>query len=331
MRRSQHRGYRREGDRRRGWPSAPVVWLGGLIAAAGLCVWLGPWRGPDAPAPTGLTAASSDRPIAASDEETVPFGEHVAGVIRECGRVTVTLHVALADHRDSAVPMQFGDGGKPGGNFYWGALYGVDTHLANARGWRRAYTDDGRPGRAIRRTVFHRRAEPTPAWRSRGVTEGFDLYVLACAWPSSRAAAAMEQPLRDALSDGPVVLRVDGVDLAFGAGSVMTGYLGQNRMLDRYWDPFAGLRPRRLGRQMGIFYICSMSAVSLHRPVVDRGLYSVLFVRRPIVTEAYVVEGMLAALSAGELDDGFLIRAAEQYARHQKDTSPSQARPLFYR
>jgi len=275
-----------------------------------------------------LSATPSDQLINALTPDATPFEQAIVQAIARRGRVTVTVHVALADHRSSSVSAEFGDGDDPAANFYWGALFGVETHMANAAGWRRAYGD----GKGIiRRVVFHRRAEVTPAWQARGAVHPFDLYLLACAWPASRTAAAMEQPMRDALSDEAIALSVGAVNIEFGAGSVMTGYVGVNRMLDHYRHPFAGLTSGPRGRQMGIFYVCSMSAVCLHQPAVDHGLYSVLFVRGPIVAEGYILEGLLDALVAGNLDDGFLVAAAEKYARYQEGVLPSQATSLFYR
>jgi hypothetical protein len=102
-------------------------------------------------------------------------------------------------------------------------------------------------------------------------------------------------------------------------------------MIDHYWDPFSGLVMNPGSRQMGVFYICSMSAVHLHQAVVERGLYSVLFARQPVVAEAYILEGLLGALLVGDLDDGFRLAAAEKYAGHQKDVSPEGAKFLFFR
>jgi hypothetical protein len=263
--------------------------------------------------------------------DAAAFAASIVQAIQRQGHITVTVHVALADQRVPGIPAEFADGDDPSSNLYWGALYGVETHLANAAGWRRAYSDQGTGGGVVRRVVFHRQAEVAANWQSRGVTRPFDIYLLANAWPPSQTVAAMEQPLRDALTDDQAVLQVDGVDLTFGGGSVMTGYVGPNRMADRYWDPFEGLAPTARGRRMGVFYICSMSAVYLHQPVVDHGLYSVLFARQAIVPEAYILEGVLQALAAGELDEGFVAAAAAQYARYQRAVPMDQARFLFYR
>ena len=288
-------------------------------------------RGSVEPRAASLSASPSPALESAIFGNQLPFERSVVRMIEEQGYITVTVHVALADRSFSSVAPRFGDGDDPTTNLCWGALYGVETHLANAGGWRRAHTDDGDGAEIIRRVVFHRPAEPTEAWLSRGVTASFDVYVLANAWPSSAIVAAMEQPLRDAMTDTETVLTVDGNDIAFGAASAVVGYFGYNRMLDEYWDPFAGLTPGDHPFQAGVFYLCSRSAVVLHQPVVDRGLYSVLFVREPIVPEAYLLDGMLKAIVRGELADGVLTGTAEEYARFQTGVSPGRARAMLYR
>ncbi len=248
--------------------------------------------------------------------------------------ITVTVHVALLDRPSGRAGAALGDGSNPKHNMHWGALFGMETHFANAAGWRRAYTDDGDGRGIVRRVVFHRTAAPTTAWQARGVTSAFDVFVLANAWPSDWIVDAMEQPLRDALCGEPVRLRVDGAEpevLEFGGASLVVGYVGRNHMLEEYWDPFAQIGHCDARRQVGVFYACSRSAVVLHAPVVEHGLYSILFTRSTITTEAYVVDGMLMALLSGELGDAFLSAAAAEYARYQKSVSYGRALSMLFR
>ncbi len=313
---------------RRGLPSfvAVVVGCAGFFSLIALRD-----RGAVEPRAASLSASPSPSLQSATFPEPIPFEQSAVRMIEAEGYFTVTVHVGLADHASSTVASRFGDGDDPSTNLCWGALYGVETHLANAGGWRRAFTDDGGGGEIVRRVVFHRVAAPTEAWLSLGVTSPFDVYVLANAWPSRSIAAAMEQPLRDAMTDAETVLAVDGHDVAFGAGSAVVGYFGHNLMLDAYWDPFASLVAGEHPYQAGVFYLCSRSAVVLHQAVVDHGLYSVLFVRDPVVPEAYLLDGMLKAIVRGELGDGVLDGAAAEYARYQIEVSEARARGLLYR
>ncbi len=329
----------RPGWRRRFWPflrSRRLALIGIGAVAVVAAAWISwPSNLPDQGSqgrPPNLAASPSAALTQSLDDEAEPFAELLVSMIHQQGWLSVTVHVALADSRHGGVPKKFGRPDDCETNLYWGALYGVDTHLANAAAWHRIYSDDGDGIDVIRRSVFRRHVEPSEVWRDRGVTEGFDVYVLANAWRGSRIAAAMEQPFRDALSaDPPILITVDDREVAFGSGSVLTGYLGRNGMLETFWDPCAGLPVRYVGRQVGVFYICPRSAPLLHAPVVEHGLYPVLFAREPIVPEAYLLDGMLQALIAGDLDDGFTIAAAAQYARYQKGLSQERAAAILFR
>lgn len=278
---------------------------------------------------SGLRAIPSPALLDATRRVPRTFPDALVDSISRDGHLTVTVHVALAD-RSSGAASRFADGSQPRTNLTWGALYGVETHFANAAGWRRACTDNG-DGPVLRRVVFHRRAEVTAAWRELGVAAPFDIFVLALAWPSTLAREAMNRPIREAMLHEPIPMTVEGEELVFGSGSMLIGYLGPNAMAEGYWDPFEQL-PGTCPRQpTGIFYLCSMSAVYLHDTVVRHGLYPVLFAREPIVPEAYLLDGMLQALAVGELDDGFLLRAAEQYTIYQKSISPDRARRMLFR
>jgi hypothetical protein len=304
----------------------------GILGVGGfLFLWYGLGNTRPEQSPVGLTAAPSPNLTQALSTTRRPFAEAAVDCIQSRGYLSVTIHVALADHRIDGLATRFSDGNRPATNLYWGALFGVETHLIHAAGWRRAYTDDGDGVSILRRVVFQRRVQPTAAWRRRGADREFDLFVLANAWPADHIIAAMERPLHEALGDSTTVFQVGGQPVEFGSGSVVIGYVGSNGLLEKYRDLFADLEPSVNPKQVGVFYLAPRSAVSLYAAIVQHGLYPVLLAREPIVPEAYVVDGILQALTQGDLDEGFLTAAAEQYARFQKGVSFERARAMFYR
>jgi hypothetical protein len=276
---------------------------------------------------SSLRAAPSAELLAASSVSAATFQSNLVRSILEQGHLTITLHVGLTDGEGK--PSKFTNGNDPRTNLCWGALYGVDTHMANAAGWRRVYGDRGDGARIIRRSVFARRVTASAEWLAAGVDQAFDVYVLANAWPSSRLRDAMSQPIRDACADGPVVITHDGMSLAFGSASCMVGYLGPNAMADAYWDPFEACKSGGHSR-IGLFYLSSMSAVYLYDSAVRHGFYPVLFARLPIVPEAYLFDGMMQALLQGELDEGFLDSAASAYAKYQKSIPRESAESMLF-
>ena len=250
--------------------------------------------------------------------------------IRDEGLITVTVHVGLY-HTPGKSPSPHAAGDNPDRNLCWGALYGMDTHFANAAGWRRALRDDGDGQAVLARSVFHKKVTPTEHWTALGITDPFDVYVLACAWHHGAIVESMEQPIRAALCNDVSVVVVEGRALRFGSGSVIVGYIGPNHMLEEYWDPLANLGACRPVARVGVFYACPRSAVVLHMPLVNAGVYPVLFTRHAITPEAYVVDGILDALMVGDLGPGFVDSAAAQYARYQKGVTIESARHLFIR
>lgn len=314
---------------RRGWSARRIYILVSMLCAFGFIAAIA-FRPRATTTPHGISslrAAPSAELIAATRVSAATFQSHLVRTIQQQGHLTVTLHVGLTD--GEATPSKFTNGDDPRTNLCWGALYGVDTHMANAAGWRRFYGDKGDGNRIIRRSIFSRRVAPSAEWVAAGVDQAFDVFVLANAWPASRLREAMSQPIRDACADGPVVITHDGMSLAFGSASCMVGYLGPNAMADAYWDPFEACNSGGHSR-IGLFYLSSMSAVYLYDSAVRNGFYPVLFARLPIVPEAYLFDGMMQALLEGELDEGFLDSAARAYAKYQKSIPAESAASMLY-
>lgn len=283
----------------------------------------------DGRVPTMLTAQPSYALSEAARDDLPTLPAVIAAEIRRQGYVSVTIHVGLYDQQKAET--RYADGDDPRTNLYWGALFGIDTHFPNSAGWRRAYRDEAADTKVVARSVFHKRVVPSEHWVELGVTEPFGVYVLAVAWRHDHLVEAMEQPIRDAICGQAVDLQVDGKSIAFGGGSAIVGYVGQNHMHEEYWNPLDRLDGCRLTRQVGIFYAAPFSAAVLHMPLVDTGLYPVLFTRNRITPEAYVVDGILDAMIVGDFDEGFIDSAAAQYARYQKGVGIETARSLFVR
>jgi len=262
------------------------------------------------------------------DEISAAWEAAVVERIRRTGRVCVIVHVGLAE------PRRTKSGGRsaglnPAGNAYWGALYGVAGFLPRKGGWTVVAKLNGNGESSAARWLLRTRARGGDAWRARGIDGGFDLYLLAYAWSNSALRGAMDAPGRDALKPRAIRIEIAGEAIDFGAEAVMSGYIGPNGMTKGPWDTFEGL-PGRAERPFGVFYLASQSAAYIHEGAVRHGLYSVLFARRPIVPEAYLLDGMLDGLVDGTFGDGFLGGAAREYAKYQR-VSVAVARRLLFR
>lgn len=268
---------------------------------------------------------------ARQSQQSGEFEKLLIDRIRRDGYLTVTVHTALLSSPENAND-QFRKADQPSTNLVWGALYGIDTHFPNAAKWKRVLTDRG-DGNSnfLRRSVFKKTSRPTEHWAARGITDPFDVYVLALAWHGDRSLDAMQAPVRDAMCSIERTIDADGRRLRFGGDSVILGYAGENILLEEYVDPIAAAHPCKLNEIRGIFYLCSRSAVVLHMPLIDAGFHSILFTRGNLPPEAYTINGIMDALLIGDLDRGFTDSAATQFQRYQKGVDMEKARALFYR
>ena len=141
------------------------------------------------------------------------FREHLLASIWRERMITITVHVALCDRRSKVQNPALARGNDWAGNLYWGAMYGVEGFFSKQPEWGEPkYAHSPRSaGPVLRRVVFLRRVLPTPAWQQRGVTEPFEICMLAIAWSGRAAAQAMQATLMDALGQSaPRVLTLGG-------------------------------------------------------------------------------------------------------------------------
>lgn len=83
--------------------------------------------------------------------------ERIAKDVAAGRPITVHVVVALCDNEHQGivpVPAHLGDGQNPSSNLYWGALYGVRTHLSRAAGWKRVPSGAPADARVLERIVL---------------------------------------------------------------------------------------------------------------------------------------------------------------------------------
>jgi hypothetical protein len=244
--------------------------------------------------------------------------------------VTITVHVALCDSRLSKVPNpNQGRGDSPKDNLYWGAMFGVETFFSRQSDWTLLRPEPGREPHVLRRVVFLRRVAPTEEWRQRGVNKPFDICLMAQAWAGPYAAEAMRAALMDAIGQRPPrVIEIAGRKLLFGSGSDLIGYLGYNALKDGHNILPSSTENLPKAEPCGVFFICASSEEYFGRSLRQLGLYPVLLTTQHIIPEAYVLYGLTEALAAGQIEGGFAMKAAQEYARYQ-GLRPTEARRIF--
>ena len=317
------------------------TWLSlivGLVLFAGTVLWS--TRQIDLPWPfTALRAVPDDDRLAFGGLIHASPGQDRAREFRDLllesiwrdRLITITVHVALCDSSRCKVDdPNLGRGRNPAKNLYWGARYGVWRFFHDQPEWEQVHADNPRSEPyVLRRAVFLRDVRPTSAWRQRGVTERFEVCLMAVAWEGPAAGEAIRATLMDALDlRPPKEVRIGSRSLLFGSGSDLVGYVGYNAAKD---DPSilpdpAEVLPKRKPR--GVFFITPSSVEIIGGPVQRLGLHPVLLTTDTLTPEGYVLHGLTEALASGQIETGFAAKAAEAYAQYKR-INPEDAARLF--
>jgi hypothetical protein len=276
---------------------------------------------PGDPSPAGSPAAPA-----------TPAADKVLGG-HQRGYNAVHVFVALADNANQGiakVPAALGNGKDPKGNLYWGAMYGVKTFLAGSGHWRQVPDSQ----------VAFAPAEPDivlDAVLLESTAPGRKTYLLAEAYDGARMDVAMDR-FFDAAA-GRLARTA-----AFGRGRQMTivraggeadlvCFVGHNGLMDKPSGPLTGMPesfPTRVGPNGpgGAVVLACKSREYFAKPLADARCPLLIATTGLMAPEAYVLDAILQAWTAGSNAPAMQQRAAEAYAKYQK-CSLSAAKGLF--
>lgn len=228
--------------------------------------------------------------------------------------VVVHVVVALCDNANQGivpVPGALGDGRKPRTNLYWGALYGLKTHLAGAAGWGRIGAT--RPGdrRILERVLLKTRVQ-------RG-ERSVPVYLVADAWDGACIREAIEAFFR--MAAGRSVETIEGTDgrgpAAFSAGgaSHLLVYLGHNGLMEfeteRPVSPDAEFPARSaavLACSSKRYFLDGLESAGVHPLLLTTGL---------MAPEAYTLDAAVRSWIGAGTTEAVVRAAARAYARYQ--------------
>ena len=244
------------------------------------------------------------------------------------GQQPIVVHVvvALCDNQNQGiVPVSktLGNGQDPKTNLYWGALYGVRTHLPHAAGWARIET--GRPDdpRILDRVAFFA-----------NVTRGdaaAPVYVVADAWDGAHIRASLERYLE--MTAGRTVEPVEVVHgsekLTLGAGgsSHLVAFVGHNGLMDFSLEaprPPAEDTPAR----SAVVLACASKPYFLDR-LEAAGAHPLLLTTGLMAPEAYTLDAAIRSWVGEGTTEAVRGKAAKAYDQYQK-CGLAAARPLFW-
>ena len=239
--------------------------------------------------------------------------------------VVVHVVVALCDNANQGivpVPENLGNGQDPRTNLYWGALYGIRTHLPRAAGWVRIEANEPSNEQILDRVVFY-------AGLTRDGTS-VPVYVVADAWDGAHIREALQAYLR--MAAGGSTERVETihdsepVSLHAGGSAHLLAYVGHNGLMEFPMEapaPSEGNAPRS-----AIVLACASKSYFLDR-LRHAGAHPLLLTTGLMAPEAYTLDSAIRSWIEEGTTEAVVEAAAEAYDRYQK-CGLNAARRLFW-
>ncbi len=216
---------------------------------------------------------------------------------------------------------RLGDGDNPRTNLYWATSGGFRGWFKRkGSGWKRVYKGQHSDNDILEVMVWKRRASPSRALRERGVTERFDLYVVAYAWRGSAINRAMEAYSTDLFGDRPRAISLpNDVELQAGGAAHVVAYVGHNGWMDvdSYdWARFDKLH-RDTTKPKGTIAVACITADYIAGEVSARSRVPLLMTTSLMFAGAHSFEGAVRGFARGESLGGIRKSAVSAYARGQ--------------
>jgi hypothetical protein len=240
--------------------------------------------------------------------------------------IVVHVVVALCDNANQGivpVPQALGDGQNPRTNLYWGALYGVRTHLSRASGWARINIARPEDQRILDRVVFY-------ASVNRGET-AVPVYIVADAWDGANIREALQAYL--GMAAGGLAERVKvthgsgSLELRAGGASHLLAYVGHNGLMELSLSTPA-LSEVETGARGAVVLACASKSYFLDH-LQEVGAHPLLLTTGLMAPEAYILDAVIRSWIADGTAKVVVEAAAGAYNRYQK-CGINGARRLFW-
>jgi len=228
--------------------------------------------------------------------------------------VVVHVVVALCDNKNQGivpVSASLGNGQDPRTNLYWGALYGVRTHLT--RSGYRLLERSSRPSEGVLERIV----------LGKTVTRSgkpLEVFVVAEAWDGRLIRQAIQRFLRIAAGRDAEVLSVDTgrstVRLRAGGGATVAAFVGHNGLMDFDLETIPRAKadvPARASMVLACaskpYFLQALRAGGSHPLLLTTGL---------MAPEAYTLDAALTTLVEGGDSEAIHESAARAYDAYQK-------------
>jgi hypothetical protein len=235
--------------------------------------------------------------------------------------------VALCDNEHQGivpVPAALGNGDQPATNLYWGALYGLRTHLTRKEGWK-LIAEWKDPEEGILERIILTKRIPRRSVSTR-------IFLIADAWQGSEIRGAVTRFLEMAAgkSTGSVDVSVEGKDMRLksGGSAHVIGYVGHNGLMDFSLpnSKQSDLAPESVRSAFVLacaskpFFLSRLKTLKAHPLLLTTGL---------MAPEAYSLAALLDSWFSGVAQEKIHDSVARAYHRYQK-CGVKAARRLFW-
>lgn len=254
--------------------------------------------------------------------------ERVATDVSAGAPIVVQAHVPLCDNNIIRCGRYgLGDGENPDKNLYWATSGGFRGWFKRKdRGWKQVQKSVHSHPDILEVMVWKQRFRASKAWRARGVTKSFAVYVVAFAWRGSAIRSAMDAYADDLFGTTPrVVTLADGTEIQAGGAAHVVSYVGHNGWMDvdSYDWPEQSRAPGAdtAGTlRKGTIAVACITADYLAKDVVAEARVPLLMTRTLLFAGAHSFEGAVASFARGGSLRRIRKEAVQAYATGQGKT-----------
>jgi hypothetical protein len=263
---------------------------------------------------------------AASAGTNIDVQTRVNADIAEGKPVVVHVVVALCDNiNQGIVPVTkaLGNGQDPKSNLYWGALYGIRTHLPRSANWTRLDIQHPAVGGILERIVMYAKVKRNQ--------RAVPVYIVADAWDGARireATLAYLEMTAGRASETVVVKRHSETQaILAGGASHVVAYVGHNGLMDFGIETPAPSSKESPDRS-AIVLACASKSYFVDY-LRKTGAHPLLLTTGLMAPEAYTLDSALRSWIAKGTTAAAVEGAAGAYNRYQK-CGLGSARRLFW-
>lgn len=220
--------------------------------------------------------------------------------------LVVHVMVPLCDNENQGivpVPAKLGNGLDPKNNLYWGALYGVKTHLKRSDNWELKATINQPADQILERVIFQSQATNQPK-----------VILVANAYRGDKMKGCISDYMNSISGNHTDSIAVDSTYYKTGQHADLIIFNGHNGLMDTHLD----LIPSHdlVVRETAVIGCVSHQYFKSHLES-SRG-YPVLMTTNLMAPEAYVLEALVTSWAQLKNETDIKQSVGESYNKYQK-------------